>query len=70
MSNLSMGLCGKVAISVVWYTFVPLDSDLSTGYSYPPFEQLGPGQVSYPQIFSKSEQRFIILQFKTRPKLT
>ena len=28
MSNLSKGLCGKVARSVVWYTFSPLDSDL------------------------------------------
>ena len=33
MSNISimMGLCGKLAVSVVWYTFAPLDSDLSTG---------------------------------------
>ena len=37
MSNLSMGLCGKLAKSVVWSAFVPLDSDLSTGYSYLPF---------------------------------
>ena len=25
------GLCGKLARSVVWSTFAPLDSDLSTG---------------------------------------
>ena len=31
MSNLSMGLCGKLARSVVWSTFAPLDSDLSAG---------------------------------------
>ena len=31
MSNLSMGLCEKLATSVVWYTFAPLDSDLYTG---------------------------------------
>ena len=31
MSNLGMGLCGKLARSVVWSTFAPLDSDLSTG---------------------------------------
>ena len=31
MSNVSMGLCGKVAGRVVWYTFTLLDSDLSTG---------------------------------------
>ena len=31
MSNLSMGLCGKLARSVGWSTFVPLDSDLSSG---------------------------------------
>ena len=29
MSNLSMGLCGKLAKSVSWSTFAPLDSDLS-----------------------------------------
>ena len=29
MSNLSMGLCGKVAKSVSWSTFAPLDSGLS-----------------------------------------
>ena len=42
MSNLSMGLCGKLARSVVRYTVSLLNSDLSTGLSYPPFEQLGP----------------------------
>ena len=31
MSNLSMGLCEKLARSVVWSTVAPLDSDLSTG---------------------------------------
>ena len=31
MSNLSMGLCGKLAKSVNWSTFAPLESDLSTG---------------------------------------
>ena len=31
MSNLSMGLCEKLAGRVVWYTFAPLDSDVSTG---------------------------------------
>ena len=30
MSNLSMGLCGKLARSVVSSTFAKLDSDLST----------------------------------------
>ena len=43
MPNLSMELCGKLAKRVVWYTFAPLDSDLSTGYSYLLFEQPGPG---------------------------
>ena len=38
-----MGLCGKLAKSVIWSTFAPLDSDLSTGQRYPPFEQLGLG---------------------------
>ena len=28
MSNFSMGLCGKLAVSVVWSTFTPLDSDI------------------------------------------
>ena len=31
MSNLSVGLCGKLAKSVGWSTFAPLDSDLSSG---------------------------------------
>ena len=31
MSNLSMGLCGKLANSVSRSTFAPLDSDLSSG---------------------------------------
>ena len=31
MSNLSMGLYGKLARSVVWSTFASMDSDLSTG---------------------------------------
>ena len=31
MSNLSMGLCGKLAKSVSWSTFAPLVSDLSNG---------------------------------------
>ena len=31
MTNLSMGLCVKVAKSVGWSTFAPLDSDLSSG---------------------------------------
>ena len=31
MSNLSMGLCGKLAKSVSWSTFAPPDSDLSSG---------------------------------------
>ena len=31
MSNLSVGLCGKLAKSVGWGTFAPLDSDLSSG---------------------------------------
>ena len=31
MSNLSMGLCGKLAKSVSWSTFASLDSDLSGG---------------------------------------
>ena len=31
MSNLSMGLGGKLARSVGWSTFAPLDSDLSNG---------------------------------------
>ena len=31
MSNLSMGLCGKLAKSFGWSTFPPLDSDLSSG---------------------------------------
>ena len=53
MSNLSMGLCGKLARSIVWNTFPPLDSDLSTGLSYPLFEQLGP-------VFLKFEQSFEI----------
>ena len=43
MSNLRMGLSRKLAKSVGWSTFVPLDSDVSSGYSYPLFEQLGPG---------------------------
>ena len=30
MSNLRMGLCGKLAKSVGWSTFPPLDSDLSS----------------------------------------
>ena len=30
MSNLSMGLCGKLAKSVSRSTFAPLDSDLSS----------------------------------------
>ena len=43
MSNLSMGLCGKLAAkSVGWSTFPPLDSDLSSVQSYPLFEQRGP----------------------------
>ena len=39
MSNLSMDF----ARSVVWSTFAPLDNDLSSGLSYPLFEQPGPG---------------------------
>ena len=31
MSNLSVGLCGKLAKSVGWSTFAPLDSDLFSG---------------------------------------
>ena len=31
MSNLRMGLCGKLAKSVGWRTFAPLDGDLSSG---------------------------------------
>ena len=31
MSNLSVGLCGKLAKSISWRTFAPLDSDLSNG---------------------------------------
>ena len=31
MSNLSMGLCVKLAKSVSWRTFAPLDSDLTSG---------------------------------------
>ena len=31
MPNLSLGLCGKLAKSVNWSTFAPLDSDLSSG---------------------------------------
>ena len=31
MSNLRMGLCGKLANSIGCCTFVPLDSDLSSG---------------------------------------
>ena len=31
MSNLSMGLCEKLAKSVGWSTSAPLDSDLSSG---------------------------------------
>lgn len=41
MSNLSMGLHGKLAKSFSWSTFAPLDCDVSTGLSYPFFEQLG-----------------------------
>ena len=29
MSNISMGLCGKLAKSVGWSIFAPLDSDFS-----------------------------------------
>ena len=43
MSNLRVGLCGKLAKSIGWSTFAPLDSDLSSGKSYPLFEQLEPG---------------------------
>ena len=28
MANLNMGLCGKLARSVIWSTFALLDSDL------------------------------------------
>ena len=31
MSNLSMGLCGKLAKSITWSTSVLPDSDLSSG---------------------------------------
>ena len=31
MSNLRLGLCGKLARSVGWSTFVPLGGDLSSG---------------------------------------
>ena len=31
MSNLRMGLCEKLAKSIGWSTFAPLDSNLSTG---------------------------------------
>ena len=31
MSNLSMGLCGKLAKGFSCSTFAPLDSDLSSG---------------------------------------
>ena len=40
MSNLRMGLCGKLAKSIGWSTYYTLDSDLSSGSSYPLFEQL------------------------------
>ena len=30
MSNLRTGLCGKLAKSIGWSTFAPLDSDLSS----------------------------------------
>ena len=42
MSNLRMGLCGKLAKNIGWSTFAPPDSDLSSGQSYLLFEQLGP----------------------------
>ena len=32
MSNLRMGLCVKLAKSIGWGTFAPLDSDLSSGF--------------------------------------
>ena len=31
MRDLSMGLCGKLAKSVRWSIFAPMDSDLSSG---------------------------------------
>ena len=31
MSNLSVGLCGKLAKSFCWSTVAPLDGDLSSG---------------------------------------
>ena len=31
MLNLRMGLFGKIAKSIGWSTFAPLDSDLSSG---------------------------------------
>ena len=31
MSNLTMGLCGKLGKSVSWSTFAPLDNDLASG---------------------------------------
>ena len=35
MSNLSVGLWGKLAKSISWSTFAPLDSDLSSGLGLP-----------------------------------
>ena len=31
MSNLRIGLCGKLAKRIGWSIFAPLDSDLSSG---------------------------------------
>ena len=59
MSNLRMRLCGKRAKSIGWITFAPLDSDLSSGKSYPFFEQLRPGF-----------RKFLFLPVSLRNKVT
>ena len=43
MSNLRMGLCGKLAKSIDWSTFASLDRDLSREKSYPLMNNWGPG---------------------------
>ena len=51
---------GKVAFlrinCISWSKFFPLDSDLSIGYGYPLFEQMGPGK----------EVKFLSVRIKER----
>ena len=54
MSNLSLGLCGKLARSVGWITFAPLVSDLSTGTVICPLNNWG-------QVYKESYVAYVVV---------